>query len=147
MIGPYFACLPRGPPEADAPAAPQPLVALLLRVWHTCEFQSDAVIFLTFHYLIAIAPLLVWSVSVVARRLERWQREQAGSGGGRAAWASRGADLLTIAPMVYLHFRFLRVVTAVMGWWPLWFGPACGYVVPICLLIVRAGLAAFPVKP
>jgi len=101
VIGPYFACLPRGPPEADAPAAPQPLVALLLRVWHTCE----------------------------------------------SAWASRGADLLTIAPMVYLHFRFLRVVTAVMGWWPLWFGPACGYVVPICLLIVRAGLAAFPVKP
>lgn len=124
--------------------APMPPLATLRRFLQTCDLQRDALVFLNFHYCFVTGPLLLWTVSIVARRIERRQLRRLGAGGpARWSWL---VDLVTVAPMAYLNAKFLRVVTAVMGWGPLLFGPAFGYVFPVCLLVLRAGLARFPAQ-
>lgn len=146
MIGPYFACLPRG--ESDLAPADGPLrpVGALRRFWATCGLQRDALLFLSFHYCVVTAPLLVWTVSVVARRIAPWQAGGPGGGCQPPPWLRRIGDALTLAPMAYMHVRFMRVVTAVMGWGPLLAGPAFGFVPPVCMVILWAGMARFPVR-
>lgn len=143
LIGPYFACLPRVEADLTPPAAALPLLAVLQRFVQTCELQRDALLFLTLHYCTVTGPLLLWTVSIVARRIERCQVWRLGGPGGRGARWVWLVDLVTAAPMVYVHVRFLRVVTAVMGWGPLLLGPAFGYVFPGCLLVLRAGGVRF----
>eukprot|EP00892_Ulva_mutabilis_P003329 jgi/Ulvmu1/1368/UM011_0096.1 len=149
LIGPYFACLPRSDADMHPPplnGQPLPILATMQRLWHTCEFQSDAVIFLTAHYVAAIGPMMLWAVSVVARRMQRSKTRPQRAHSAVQAWGARLLDLLTLAPMVFVNLKFLRVVTAVMGWGPLLFGPASGYALPVTLLIVAAGLRRFPVR-